>query len=673
MKKVFRRLMAAVLVCMLCLLEAPVDLLWAANLEGSAGIQSQTYTETGTQTDTAAEDTTAETEETIGTEETAGTEESTEQIDVATEIFEAEDTESETEETFDLEEKRTAASSYVNLTGICYLLQKTGIDAGVAYESNASGVEFRWMSYNLDTGVWSAIADWNNSNWMSWHPDKGNYWLHVEARTNDGATGEYTISFCVDRNYSTNYLDLSGICYLVKDAQIDAGVAYESGDANVQFRWMSYNLDTGVWETISDWSSGNWTSWKPKVGNYWLYVEAKNQSGNTNSFTICFAVDRDYADDYIKVNGICMQQQGRNVNLGAAYESSDPNTLFKWEVYDLSTGQWTTITDWAGGNWTTWTPKSGNYWVNVTAKISSGQETSHCIGLSLNMGEIHSKKGIEGNYGIYSDPDLNVTNVLENTHLGSWISDTPTSEYYVYNGKTYYFNPNPGLDAEVRTANSRGIKISLVLLMPWDSNHKNMIIPYAWDNGGHRYYALNGYDPQVCALFGYLAQHYGQPDCHIDNWILGNEVNMPTQYHYTGTLDVNTNASIYAEEFRALYNALQSWNPYGKAYISLDHSWTHNDEGRGIAGRDFLYAFYYAMNEKQANVNWNIAYHLYTPIMTSSRMWAPEYVRYTPQNENAEFISAVNLNVLTDFVRYHFGTKTRIILSEQGFDYHEGT
>ena len=53
-------------------------------------------------------------------------------------------------------------------------------------------------------------------------------------------------------------------------------------------------------------------------------------------------------------------------------------------------------------------------------------------------------------------------------------------------------------------------------------------------------------------------------------------------------------------------------------------------------------------------------------------MWLPKYTKYTPNNENAQYISAVNLNVLTDYVQNHFGAGTRIILSEQGFTSREG-
>ena len=72
------------------------------------------------------------------------------------------------------------------------------------------------------------------------------------------------------------------------------GAAYDSNDPQVEFQWMSYNLDTGKWEIISEWNKGNWASWRPKEGNYWLYVEAKAGDDNLDNEVICFAVDRDY-------------------------------------------------------------------------------------------------------------------------------------------------------------------------------------------------------------------------------------------------------------------------------------------------------------------------------------------------------------------------------------------
>ena len=290
----------------------------------------------------------------------------------------------------------------------------------------------------------------------------------------------------------------------------------------------------------------------------------------------------------------------------------------------------------------------------------------------LEGGEFVSKKGIQGTYGVLSAQDLNVKHSLYNLTLDRWISDVPTNCSYQYNGKTYYFTEGmDAIDEYVKEANKRGITITFVVLMPWDANHTNMIYPGA-RQPGHPFYMLNAQDDYLQALLGYLAKRYGKADCHVDNWILGNEVNMPNAYNYSGTVDLGTNVSAYSDAFLVLYNALQRENPNAKAYISLDHSWSHNDEGRGIAGKEYLNNFWAQINQKQANVQWNIAYHLYTPIMQSSQFWTPQYNHYTAHNENADFVSAYNLEVLTDYVKAHFGQSTRIILSEQGFNTAEG-
>lgn len=288
-------------------------------------------------------------------------------------------------------------------------------------------------------------------------------------------------------------------------------------------------------------------------------------------------------------------------------------------------------------------------------------------------GMAKSKKGMQGTEGVLSDTDLGISHSLLNLYLSQWISDEPTDCYYDYCGTRYYFKNHTAVDDYVKKANAMGITVSFVLLMPWDETHQDMIYPGARDGGAHDFYELDPFSPRVWALFHYMAQHYSKSDCHVDNWILGNEVNMPNTYNYTGTLDLTTNTYNYAGTMNILSTALQTYNPNARAYISLDHSWTHNDEGRGIAGKSYLVSFGQMMQAINPNAKWNVAYHLYTPIMTSSRMWLKKYRRYTPDNENAQFISAVNLDVLTNFVMNHYGMNTRVILSEQGFDCKEGT
>lgn len=259
----------------------------------------------------------------------------------------------------------------VELNGICYNINSGSIDVGVAYEASDSNVKFRWLAYNLDTGVWEQISDWYAGNWATWKPQKGNYWLQAQAMGTKGNVESMTICFCVDRDYSGRELSLNGVCYVLNDKSIDVGVAYTSGDSNVKFRWLAYNLDTGVWEQVSDWYAGNWATWHPKKGNYWLHVEAQNSYGRTESSTICFAVGKDYIEKPLELSGICYVSHGNSIDVGVAYDTTRSDVEFQWLVYNLDTGEWQQISNWYPGNWATWYPEPGNYWLHVEARSGS--------------------------------------------------------------------------------------------------------------------------------------------------------------------------------------------------------------------------------------------------------------------------------------------------------------
>ena len=139
----------------------------------------------------------------------------------------------------------------LSIDGICYILNENDISIGAACTTNASDVTYRWLSYNLDTRDWKVISDWSGSNWSSWKPEKGNYWLQVQVQTAGGLTTEHTICFGVQKDYSTEQITLDGFCYIFQKDRIDIGTAYTSNCTNVEFKWMAYNLDRKVWSDIS--------------------------------------------------------------------------------------------------------------------------------------------------------------------------------------------------------------------------------------------------------------------------------------------------------------------------------------------------------------------------------------------------------------------------------------
>ena len=268
---------------------------------------------------------------------------------------------------------------YLDLNGMCYIMRDKGIDVGVAYDSNASNVKFKWQAYNLDKQEWSLVADWTGSNWVTWKPEQGNFWLYVEAMTPDGETKNTIMCFASQKDYAHHTLNLNGMCSNIYEDRIDVGIAYDSDDSNVSFKWEAYNLDTQQWNLVADWTGSNWVSWYPDKGNYWMHVTAKTSDGVTKDYTICFNAARNYNHKYISINGICSVNDKAAINLGVSYNTNDTSPAFRWQIYDLSTSTWSTLTDWTGSNWVSWYPGSGNYWVYVEAKTSDGTVENYCI------------------------------------------------------------------------------------------------------------------------------------------------------------------------------------------------------------------------------------------------------------------------------------------------------
>ena len=129
---------------------------------------------------------------------------------------------------------------------------------------------------------------------MTWLPEKGNYWIYVEATLPNGYKTNQVMCFAVGKNYGP-HVNLNGFTWQIHDDRILVGSAYDSNDSsNVKFTYKSYNLDTKKWVTISENAKSNWVTWNPERGNYWIYVEATLPNGYKTNQVMCFAVSRNY-------------------------------------------------------------------------------------------------------------------------------------------------------------------------------------------------------------------------------------------------------------------------------------------------------------------------------------------------------------------------------------------
>ena len=309
-------------------------------------------------------------------------------------------------------------------------------------------------------------------------------------------------------------------------------------------------------------------------------------------------------------------------------------------------------------------------WLPETAGAAAFEETDTQFELDLD-----SKKGLQGDY-ILTEEGVTGDYVLLNLFLDMLISPVETAVGIDHMGETYYFNPVvvSGYQYRLMQARTKNVHVTLVILMRGDEYCASLGMMAAGPDSTKegKFYALNPDCPAVEATFRFLGRAFARYPTAAYNFILENEVNMPEDWNYTGNATVEEDAELYARTFLIFWKSLiTEGNWTTRAFISLDHSWTADEGGKGFPGKTFLQLFNAYLRALSTECTYHIAYHLYPPILnqTSSIWTRPDLCT---SNEDTPYISPSNLSVLTGYVRNHVGPATRILLSEQGFDAGEG-
>ena len=157
-------------------------------------------------------------------------------------------------------------------------------------------------------------------------------------------------------------------------------------------------------------------------------------------------------------------------------------------------------------------------------------------------------------------------------------------------------------------------------------------------------------------------------NAHVDNFIIGNEVNAWRQWNYMNAGSVESYANQYAAAFRILYNAIKSENGNAYVYTCTDHQWGFSQSGV-YGARAFLTAFNNNIRS-QGNIDWRLAFHAYNYPLTSTVAWAPN--GNVQRSQSTRFVSVYNIDVVTDFLSQPefispTGAVRSVKLSEQGY------
>ncbi len=291
-----------------------------------------------------------------------------------------------------------------------------------------------------------------------------------------------------------------------------------------------------------------------------------------------------------------------------------------------------------------------------------------------------SKKGIQSTRWAV---DSGTKNTIVNLKLSSVVKDKEVK--YTYKGKDYYFSDMSTLRRTIREYN-RGIEVdehngevkrnkiqvSLIILLDGSGYTWDMVAPAA-RSGGYKYYMLNtesaAAQQKLEAVFSYLGEIFGQEDCFVSNWILGNEVDSCNAWNYNGGMGFDQYIKGYTQAFRILYYAVKKSCASSRVFISLDNAW--NQPVAGYSSRAVLDAFASQIHTEAPDVDWNVAFHPYSQPLSRTDFWMDG--SNTTNSTGTSFVSMQNLSVLTGYLASMEKTyrkdkgSIRVILSEQGW------
>ena len=194
-------------------------------------------------------------------------------------------------------------------------------------------------------------------------PTNSRGWQYTSSGKVDGISGNVDMNAFGNKEYES----LINLLWVVRDEDIAVGASVNAPYTDLEYKWQSYNVNTGKWKTIANWNSANWAGWSDDVGTYWLHLEVRDAASKTSvgEKTIAFA----YVPGSKRINATYAGWQSKDVLLGVS--SDNVQGRYKIKIYDVNKQQWV-----AGfnGQWAVWEkPSKGIYWTHFELYTSNGK------------------------------------------------------------------------------------------------------------------------------------------------------------------------------------------------------------------------------------------------------------------------------------------------------------
>lgn len=286
--------------------------------------------------------------------------------------------------------------------------------------------------------------------------------------------------------------------------------------------------------------------------------------------------------------------------------------------------------------------------------------------------------------------DLKIKHAIYNIPVARLLGETTHAGYptveYTYNGKTYQFNGQvvAEYDHVFRTLTKKGIVVTAILLNSWTEEYQNLIHPLSRQKDGGHYYAFNAAEEEgtayLAAIGSFLAERY-RDETHgiVMNWVVGNEVNVRSDWNYMQYIDLESYVREYANAVRIFYNAIKAQNANANVYISLDQQWNRRLASESSYDARALLDCFNALIRREGNIDWGLAHHPYAYPLTAAKFWDVgwKYRKLITDSADSPMVTIQNIHVVTDYMQREEmltadGEVRSIILSELGFTSSDG-
>ena len=295
----------------------------------------------------------------------------------------------------------------------------------------------------------------------------------------------------------------------------------------------------------------------------------------------------------------------------------------------------------------------------------------------------HGIKGILPESTLLHSTSLAETGVQQVTYnvlIGNILNGTGIT--YAYNGNVYSFSSSAigELDDLVPRMNNQGIQVTLILLNNRSGSSATNIHPLSRDSSSQNYYAFNTAEQagveQLEALAAFLGERYsGGIYGTVDNWIVGNEINARSPWHYmNASVGFEYFSAEYAKAFRIFYNGLKAQNANVRVYTCVDQEYAQSDNASlHYAGQTFL-TYFNQLISATGNIDWGVAVHPYNYPLYNAYVWLQtvNYPTLVNHTQASPYVTMANIDVFTDFMcttamLSPTGQVRSIICSEQGY------